>query len=372
MSDARTVAIWRSCLLPASETFVRNQGGALARWRPVYLGAVRVASRMAASTDVIAYPNTARGRFGWLRLRLTGGSRRLRRLLSGMRPAVVHAHFGGDGWLISRTAAQLGIPLIITLHGLDVTSQAGRPALRGARHRRNLRTAFGRAALIIAVSEFIRLRAIALGADPAKVRVHHTGVPIGPAPAKVTKTWDVVFVGRFVEKKGIDDLVEALGMLRLLRPRALFIGTGPLEEPIRQRAAELDLDATFMGVQQPAVVNRCLAASKVFVSPSRTAADGDAEGLPTTILEAGNAGLPTISTHHSGIPEAVLHGRTGLLCAEGDRTALAAHIHLLLTDADLRTRLGRQARLHIETHFDLSRQTRRLEELYESVHRAGS
>jgi glycosyltransferase involved in cell wall biosynthesis len=288
-------------------------------------------------------------------------------VLTDLRPAVIHAHFGGDGWLISRVAVQLGVPLVITLHGLDVTRQAGRPGLRGARHRRNLRTAFDRAALIIAVSEFIRGRAIELGADPAKVRVHHTGVPIAPCPTAVPKTWDVIFVGRFVEKKGLDDLVEAIGMIRQLRPRVLFIGTGPLEELIRGRATELGLDTTFLGVQEPAVVRRCMAESKVFASPSRTASDGDTEGLPTTILEAGSMGLPTISTYHSGIPEAVVHGETGLLCEEGDRPALAGNIRRLLTDSRLRIRLGDQARRHTQAHFDLGEQTRLLEELYETV-----
>lgn len=362
-----TVAIWRSHLLPGSETFIRNQGDALTRWRPVYLGAVKVASPLARDTDVIAYPDTPQGRYGWLTLRLTGASTRLRRLLRAARPAVVHAHFGGDGWLVSRSAVRLRVPLIITLHGLDVTGQAHAPGLRGVRHRRNLRAAFERATLVLAVSEFIRAKAVELGADPAKVRVHHTGVAIREPQPVVPTTWDIIFVGRFVEKKGLDDLVEAVNLIRPARPRVLFIGAGPLEEPIRRRAAELDLDATFLGAQDPTVVRRCLAESKIFVSPSRTAANGDTEGLPTTILEAGTLGLPTVSTYHSGIPEAVVHGETGLLCAEGDRPALARHISQLLTDDDLRTRLGRQARRRMETHFDLQHQTRLLEELYDTV-----
>ena len=61
------------------------------------------------------------------------------------------------------------------------------------------------------------------------------------------------------------------------------------------------------------------------------------------------------------------HGETGLLCAEGDRAGLAANLRRLLTDDDLRTRLGRQARRHTADRFDLARQTRRLEQLYESV-----
>jgi glycosyltransferase involved in cell wall biosynthesis len=237
------------------------------------------------------------------------------------------------------------------------------------RYRRNLRAVFRRARVVLAVSEHIRNRAIALGADPGRVRVHHTGVPIPPPPAHTAATWDVIFVGRFVEKKGIDDLIEAAAIVEHPPPRILLIGAGPLEDPMRERAAQLGLNATFLGQQPPSVVARCMAESKVFVSPSRTAANGEAEGLPTTILEAASLGLPTVSTFHSGIPEAVIDGDTGLLCPEGDRPALARSIHRLLADDALRTRLGQQARRHAETHFDLEKQTQVLEEIYEAVAR---
>jgi colanic acid/amylovoran biosynthesis glycosyltransferase len=367
MPAEKVVAIWRSGLLRGSETFIRNQGDALTEWRPAYVGATKIASVLARDTDVIAFPDTFAGRRGFLTLRLTGGSPRLGGQLAQLRPALVHAHFGGDGWLISRSAERLHIPLVITLHGLDVTSQAKAPGLRGMRHRRNLRTAFDRAALVIAVSDFIRSKAIDLGADPAKVRVHHIGVPIPPDPPAAPKRWDVIFVGRFVEKKGIDDLVEAVGGLGKPRPRTLFIGDGPLESPMRRRAAALGLDATFLGAQPPAVVSRCMAESRILVAPSKTAPNGDTEGLPTTILEAASLGVPAISTYHSGIPEAVVPGETGLLGDEGDRTALAGNIRRLLGDDGLRARLGRQARRRVETHFDLAKQTRRLETLYDAA-----
>jgi glycosyltransferase involved in cell wall biosynthesis len=110
-----------------------------------------------------------------------------------------------------------------------------------------------------------------------------------------------------------------------------------------------------------------MAQAKILAVPSRTAPDGDAEGLPTTILEAGALGVPAVATRHSGIPEAVRHGETGLLGPERDRAALAANLRALLGDDALRERLGRQARLHVATHFDLARQTRRLEDLYDSL-----
>ena len=359
MSPERTVVIWRSALLPPSETFIRNHGTALTRWRPVYLGATRADSVLAEGSDVIAFPG---GRA--LRLRLTGYSPRLTAVLRALRPAVIHAHFGGDGWMISRAAALLGIPLIVTVHGHDVTRQPDTGGLRGLRYRRNLRAVFDRAAVVLAVSEPMRTKAIDRGADPDKVRVHHTGIPVPTAVTSIPKQWDVAFVGRFVEKKGIDDLLAALAQHPA---RAVLIGTGELEPQMRRRAAELGLDATFRGALPPAEVQSHLLASKMIVAPSKTARDGDAEGLPTTILEASALGLPVVATRHSGIPDAVVHGETGLLSAEADPSALAGNIARLLADETLRLRLGERGRAFVEANFNLARQSILLEDLYDRL-----
>lgn len=366
MSAENRVVIWRSALLSGSETFVRNHGDHLTRWEPAYLGATRVDSPLARDSDVIAYPWTS-DRLAFLRLRLTGASPRLRRLLAVTRPRLVHAHFGGDGWLISDSARRLGVPLIVTTHGHDVTRQPDTGGLKGVRYRRNLRSVFDRAALIIAVSEVIRDRAIARGAHPSRVRVHYTGVPVPSEPPIVPPSWDVAFVGRFVDKKGADDLVAALGVLRPGRPRALFIGDGPLRARTESRARDLGVDATFAGALPPAEVARHLAASRVLAAPSRTAADGDTEGLPTTVLEAGALGLPVVATLHSGIPEAVVDGETGLLSAERDVGALARNLSRLLSDEPLRERLGRAARARVAADFNLATQSGRLEDLYDEV-----
>jgi glycosyltransferase involved in cell wall biosynthesis len=84
-------------------------------------------------------------------------------------------------------------------------------------------------------------------------------------------------------------------------------------------------------------------------------------------MEAAALGLPVVSTHHSGIPEAVLDGETGLLSAEGDRVGLAANLSRLLGDEGLREKLGQQARALMVARFDLRTQTARLEEIYDEV-----
>ncbi|GAA4600688.1 glycosyltransferase involved in cell wall biosynthesis [Actinoplanes octamycinicus] len=363
MSTERRVAIWRSAMLPGSETFIRHQGDALSRWTPAYVGATRIDSALSRPDDVIAFPD----RRGFLRLRLTGTSPRLHKTLLSVRPHLVHAHFGGDGWLVSQTAARLGVPLVVTVHGHDVTRQPASSGAKGVRYRRNLQAVFDRATLVLAVSDVIREQAVRWGADPAKVRVHHIGVPVPAAVPIVPKRWDVVFVGRFVAKKGVDDLLAALARIERPRPRALFIGDGELMPAMRARAEQLRVDATFVGSASPAAVTRHLSESRILACPSKTAPDGDTEGLPTTVMEAGALGLPVAATRHSGIPEAVVDGETGLLTAEADPVGLAASLTRLLGDAELRHRLGAQARRRIGTHFDLVEQTRRLEHLYDEA-----
>jgi colanic acid/amylovoran biosynthesis glycosyltransferase len=182
----------------------------------------------------------------------------------------------------------------------------------------------------------------------------------------VPKRFDVAFVGRFVEKKGADDLVAALASLG--RPvSAVFIGDGPHLAEMRGYARSLRVDATFLGAQPAAEVYRLLAESRVLAAPSRTAADGASEGLPTTIVEAMALGLPVVSTHHSGIPEAVEDGVTGLLGPEGDREALAANLRKLLDDPDLQAVMGAAARARAVANFDVVKQSHRLEALYEEA-----
>lgn len=371
-STPARVSVWTAGLLPGSETFIRNQTDALRSWQVGLCGLKRVESSLARESDTVLFGSSPREKVLRRMATVTGFSRRVRGALEAPKPDLVHVHFvSGCAYLVTRVAARCRIPVVVTAHGFDVTTPAHKAGPRGVWARARIRATLRRASLVVAVSEFIRLSVLELGGDPAKVIVHHIGIPVPPpTPPDVKKRWDVAFVGRFVEKKGILDLVEALGQLGPeLRPSCVFIGDGPLSGPVRKTVQQTGIDATFLGAQPPEIVQATLQAARIFAAPSRTADNGDSEGFGMVFLEAAAAGLPVVSTLHGGIPEAVMNGITGLLSPEGDVDSIAENLRSLLLSPDLCASLGAAGRLRVKREFDIGRQTALLEEIYDAVAR---
>src|SRR5690606_15495250 len=142
-------------------------------------------------------------------------------------------------------------------------------------------------------------------------------------------------VGRAVEKKGFDHLLEALAALPPgLHWRLVHIGGGPLSAALRTRARALGLAdrVAWRGPQpQQAVLAACRDAD-LFVLPCRIAADGDRDGLPNVLMEAQSQRLAVLSTRVSGVPELIEDGVTGMLVPPGDPAALSAALAALIAD----------------------------------------
>jgi len=88
--------------------------------------------------------------------------------------------------------------------------------------------------------------------------------------------------------------------------------------------------------------------------------DGNAEGTPVSILEAGASGLAVVATRHMGIADVVNDGDTGFLVDEGDVNAMGEHLITLCDDAALAGAMGGRARAHICAEFSMERSIGRL------------
>jgi glycosyltransferase involved in cell wall biosynthesis len=285
--------------------------------------------------------------------------------LRALRPRLIHAHFGPGGAFALPLARALGVPLVVTFLGGDATKETHyrrRPVPRV--YLRRLAALQREAALFVCVSEFIRERLLARGFPADKLTVIHQGIdiPADPSPRPPSGDPYILFVGRFVEKKGVADLLAAMQILAAggAATRLVLIGDGPLAAQLRRQAQGLPR-VEFLGWQSPVDVRRRMRGAATVCVPSVTAASGDAEGLPNVAIEAMAEATPVVATRHAGIAEAVEHGRTGLLVPEGDPPALAVALATIIAQPDLRQRLGAAARAAAIERFDAIRQSRQLE-----------
>ena len=360
------VVIYRAPLFNASETFVRAHVEALTRYRPLLAGLEDKGHVPPALRDALFVP---RGAFARTAARL-GATGALARRLRAEHPRLVHAHFGPDGLAALPLARRLGVPLVVTLHGYDVSRTDARLWLSGRLSW--MRYAAGRArlargaALFLAVSEAVRQAAVARGFPAERTRTHHLGIDLTRFVVGREREPDLVLhVGRLVEKKGTAVLLDALA--RLPNARLVIVGDGPERGALERQAAPLGPRVRFLGNLPPAEVAQWMQRAALLAAPSVTARDGDAEGLPTVIVEAAACGLPTVATHHSGIPEAIDDGTSGFLVPERDAEALAARIALLLESGERRAQMGAAARAWAEQRFDLAQQTAKLEAIYDGL-----
>ncbi|HXW14593.1 MAG TPA: glycosyltransferase [Terriglobia bacterium] len=369
MNTKQTSIIYRDELLAASETFIPAQAGSLEHFRPLYVGLRRVQGLPLAESEchIISCGGVA-GVVQRARFKLLGPDARLRRKLQQSSPALMHAHFAPDACNALALAESLRIPLLVSLHGYDITvgDQHHPAAYRWRRER--LRA---QASRFLCVSNFLRGKAIARGFPAAKTVVHYTGTDVDffrPDP-RVPRSPVVLFVGRLVPVKGCEYLIRAMTCVQRSAPEArlVVIGDGYLRPKLEQQAASSLRNFEFLGAQQPAAVRLWMNRASVLCTPSVSMESGYTEAFGMVFVEAQAMGLPVVSFASGGIPEAVAEGETGFLVKERDWQALANRLLRVLTDRDLWARFSQAGQSRVRTLFDIRKQAMALDSIYQQV-----
>lgn len=379
----KKVLVYRHTLLPYSESFIRAQVLSYRRWHGVLAG-----------TECLPGSNLE----GLTTLLLNGdrpsiGHRLFRRFSNqiGLAPydvvaklsreaaQIAHVHFGTDAVMIWPALRRLNIPVVVTLHGYDITThkewwQQGHGGWRRRGYPKKLLAMAGDPRVsFVAVSDAIRERASEYGIPTEKIFTKYIGIDVsrftpGIRPILQRKQ-RVLYVGRMVEKKGGNILIEGFARARHQIPNAelVMVGDGPLLENFKHLAHRLNAPVTFEGAVPHDEVKRQLDEARVFCLPSITAENGDAEGLPIVVLEAQACGVPVVTSARGGATEGIEHGRTGFAFTEKDVSALASALVRLLRDDTLVAQMAAGAQAHVRARFDLHNCTAALEDLYDAA-----
>lgn len=360
-----------------TETFIYNVVTRLHRYHPIFI------SKEYLNLDAFPIPTTdcfslARTSWTWDWLRQGFGHRLLGRELLAEEfirahdTRLLHAHFGRDGiWALSMKRA-LGLPMVVTFYGHDL-SKAG--TLESSRE--DYPRLFGEANLFLVEGPHMKEVLTSIGCPGEKIVIQRIAIPLDKLlfrtrlPKGRGDSVVFVFSGRFVEKKGLLQALQAFRTLKTHRAHEFrIIGDGPLRSAIEDfiRVNNIGARVRMLGfLDYPSYLEQ-MSEADIFLHPSMTAADGDSEGgAPTTILEAQALGLPVVSTRHADIPYVVVPGESALLSAEGDVAELAANMQRLVEDQESWASMGIVGRRHVETHHDIAIETQRLEKLYDEL-----
>jgi colanic acid/amylovoran biosynthesis glycosyltransferase len=376
-----TIAVYSQNYLSQTMTFVYRQlQGVVGHYRPLVLSTnLENVERFPFANIYAANRNPIQGIFNRVYNRLgyyhLGGQQLhyFRRVLVHNRVRLVHAHFGPSGIEILPLLKKLGIPLLVTFHGYDVSRLLSRRC-----YSRGLIPLF-EYAHIIGVSDQITGRLLSLGAEGRRTWTHRIGIPPEyisykhrrPLREIVERNDQVVIsqVSSFVEKKGHEYTITAFANFTKEYPnsRLILAGDGPLRGRMEEMCRTLGVydRVSFVGWIDDQDVQKVLRGSDIFVHHSITAQNGDMEGIPTSIMEAMATGLPVVSTYHSGIPELIDDGVNGFLIGEKDTRAYTERLISMLDIAD--NEIGKNAVERILRDFNMARQNRELTDIYDSI-----
>lgn len=284
-----------------------------------------------------------------------------------VKPHIIHAHFGFDGYRMIKPALKNNIPLITSFYGSDVTRL---PTEFDWKRRYRKLAEYGDA--FIAISTHMKTQLVNLGFPESKIHIIPFGLDLEECSfANSSKSTSLMMAGRMVEKKGFRYALEAVKTLseQNINIDLDLYGDGPLEEQLKMlsRKWKIENHVTFHSYTPIEQIKKAYKNHCILLAPSVTAADSDEEGLPNTILEAMASGTLVIASDHAGISEAVIHNETGYLVPEYDVGAIAESIKTVLSCKTKEMNIRQNARALIEKRFEIGAVIQQTEALYFEV-----
>ncbi len=270
----------------------------------------------------------------------------------------LHNHFGDSSCTVAMLASALGsFDYSFTLHG---------PGIFFEPYRWRLDEKISRAKFVSCISYFCRSQTMIFAPWHTWENLHivHCGVDPkqfeSPRLARSSGS-RLVYVGRLAAAKGLPILLQSMAALRLRHEdvRLTVVGDGVDRAELEDRAGSLGLSdrVDFVGYQSPAAVRQYLQSADVFVMSSF------AEGVPVVLMEAMMTGLPVVATQIAGVSELVEDGVNGYLVPPSDVDALTDRIGQLLSDGELRRRLGDLGRQKVSQDFNIHHEAKKLYQL---------
>lgn len=277
--------------------------------------------------------------------------------MRGKRLTHLHTHYSSTvALLVHRT---FGFEISMSIHGPDEFNDpagfwikekvAACTFVRAISH-------FSRSQLMksSAVSDWKKIEVVYMGVDPEAFSAR----PFRANPPRV----EILCVGRLAPVKAQHILIQAIDLVRRDDPKVLLhiVGGGPDRKLLEAEVAarRLDENVIFHGFTAQDKLDGLYRQADIFALPSF------AEGVPGVLMEAMAMEIPCVSTWITGIPELIRNGIHGLLVAPSDVDAFAEAIRQLLSDADLRKRIGEAGRAQVLSKFDLRKNSAALAEVF--------
>jgi colanic acid/amylovoran biosynthesis glycosyltransferase len=271
------------------------------------------------------------------------------------------ANYGPLGSNIYEACLACNVPYSVVFLGFDANEKKTLDT-----YRTDYAAMLPKAQAVIIVAASMRANLEAIAGPLSNIHVIPCGVDTSifkPAGEKADR-FTFISVARFAEKKGPIHSLRAFEIVCKHYPnvKLQMIGDGPLWEEAKTFVRENHLadQVEFLGAMSQAEYLPYLQSAHVFIQHSIITQAGDSEGTPVAILEAAACGIPTVSTRHAGIPDAVLDGESGILGAEHDVQAMADGCMFFIQNESVREAMGLSARKHIETNYQVQKLSQKI------------